>query len=82
VADALSRKDEDMEALLCTISIIQPDWINEARDEWNKDEEVWPLIQNLQKIPFQTILLELYKEGKIILELEAVIKNRAQQLHN
>jgi len=29
VADALSRKDEDVEALLCAISIIQPDWINE-----------------------------------------------------
>ena len=25
VADALSRKDEDVEALLCAISIIQPD---------------------------------------------------------
>ena len=25
VVDALSRKDEDVEALLCTISIIQPD---------------------------------------------------------
>jgi len=33
VADALSRKDDDVEALFCTISIIQPDWINEARDE-------------------------------------------------
>ena len=33
VADALSRKDEDVEALLCAISIIQPDWINEAREE-------------------------------------------------
>ena len=31
VADALSRKDEDVEALLCVISIIQPDWITEAR---------------------------------------------------
>ena len=27
VADALSRKDEDVEALLCVISIIQPEWI-------------------------------------------------------
>jgi hypothetical protein len=45
VADALSRKDEDVEALFCAISIIQPDWINEARDEWKNDEEVWPLIQ-------------------------------------
>jgi hypothetical protein len=35
VADALSRKDEDVEAFLCAISIIQPDWIIEARDECN-----------------------------------------------
>ena len=48
VADALSRKDEDVEAL-CTISIIQPDWINEAREEWKNDEEVWALIQKLQQ---------------------------------
>jgi hypothetical protein len=27
VADALSRKDEDVEEFLCVISIIQPDWI-------------------------------------------------------
>jgi hypothetical protein len=27
VADALSRKDEYVEAFLCAISIIQPDWI-------------------------------------------------------
>ena len=47
VADVLSRKDEDVEALFCAISIIQPDWINEARDEWKNDEELWPLIQNL-----------------------------------
>ena len=33
VENALSRKDEDVEALLCAISIIQPDWINGARDE-------------------------------------------------
>ena len=32
VADALSRKDEDVEALLCAISIIQLDWISEARE--------------------------------------------------
>ena len=44
VADSLSRKDEDVEALFCAISIIQPDWINEARDEGKNDEEVWALI--------------------------------------
>ena len=32
VADALSRKDEEVEAFLCVISIIQPDWITEARE--------------------------------------------------
>ena len=49
VADALSRKDEDVEALLCAISIIQPNWINEAREEWKNDEEVWALIRKLQQ---------------------------------
>ena len=47
VADALSRTNEEVEAFLCAISIIQPDWITEARDEWNKGKEVWTLIQKL-----------------------------------
>ena len=33
VAYALSRNNEEVEAFLCAISIIQPDWITEARDE-------------------------------------------------
>ena len=82
VADALSRKDEDMEALFCVISIIQLDWINEARDEWKKEEEVWPLIQEFQKIPVQTILPELDEEGKIVLEPGAVTETRTRQLQN
>jgi hypothetical protein len=49
VVDALSRKDEDVEAFLCAISIIQPDWIIEARDEWKNDEKVWTLIERLQQ---------------------------------
>jgi hypothetical protein len=49
VADALSRKDEDVEAFLYAILIIQPDWIIEARDEWKNDEKVWTLIQRLQQ---------------------------------
>jgi hypothetical protein len=48
VAYALSRKDEDVEAFLCAISIIQPDWIIESRDEWKNDKKVWTLIQRLQ----------------------------------
>ena len=47
VADALSRKNEEVEALLCAIYIIQTDLITEARDEWKKDEEVLTLIQKL-----------------------------------
>ena len=45
--DAMSRKDEDAEELIYSISIIQPDWITEARDECNNDEEVWTVIQKL-----------------------------------
>ena len=51
VSDALSRNDEDVEALLCSISIIQPEWITKARDERKNDEEVWTLIQKLQQDP-------------------------------
>ena len=71
-------KDEDVEALFCAIYIIQPDWINKARDEWKKDEEVWPLIQKLQKIPIQAILPEIEEEGKIILEPGAVTEIRTR----
>jgi hypothetical protein len=49
VVDALSRKDEYLEAFLYAISIIQPDWIIEVRDEWKNEENVWSLIQRLQQ---------------------------------
>jgi hypothetical protein len=48
VADALSRKDEYVEAFLRAISVIQTNWIIEARDEWKNEEKVWTLIQRLQ----------------------------------
>ena len=71
-----------MEALFCAISIIQLDWINEARDKWKNDKEVWPLIQKLQKIPIQTILPEIKEDGKIILEPGVVTETRTRQLRN
>ena len=74
-------KDDDMEALLCAISIIQPDWINKTRYKW-KDEAVWPLIQKLQTIQIQTILPEIEEEGKIIVEPGAVTEIRTRQLQN
>jgi hypothetical protein len=49
VADALSRKDEDVEAFFCAILIIQPNWIIEERDEWNNDGKLWTLIKRLQQ---------------------------------
>jgi hypothetical protein len=49
VVDALSRKDEYVEAFLYAISRIQLDWIIEARDEWKNDENMWTLIQRLQQ---------------------------------
>ena len=49
VEDGLSRKDEDVEVLLCVVSVIQPDWIVEEREEWKNDLSVWTLIQNIQK---------------------------------
>ena len=51
IADALSRKNEDVEALLYVMSIIQPNWIVEVRDEWKNDEEIWAFIQKLQQDP-------------------------------
>ena len=49
VADALSIKDEDVEAFLCAVSIIQPDCIIEEMDEWKNDENLWTLIQRLHQ---------------------------------
>ena len=49
VADTLSRKDEDVEASLCALFIIVPNWIVQAREEWNNDLSLWTLIQKLQK---------------------------------
>jgi len=44
-----SRKDEDVEAFLCVILIIQPDWIIEARDEWKNEKKSRTFIQRLQQ---------------------------------
>jgi len=40
-----------VEAFLCAISIIQSDWITEARDERKNNKEVWTLTQKLQQDP-------------------------------
>jgi hypothetical protein len=62
VADEISRKDEDVEAFLCAISIIQPNWIIEARDEWKNDEKCGLSFKGCSRIPVHQIHLH----GKMI----------------
>ena len=57
VADALSRKDEDVEALLYAILIIQPDWIAESKDEWKNDKKNGHLFKICRRIPMPLIHL-------------------------
>ena len=57
VVDVLSRKDEDVDALLLSILILQPEWIAEARDEWKNNEQVWTLIHKFNKTPVHLIPL-------------------------
>ena len=80
VADALSRKNEEVEALLCAISIIQPDWITEARDEWKKDKEVWTCIQKLQQDPSTSDSL-WYKDRLYICKNSQLKQNTLLELH-
>jgi hypothetical protein len=51
VEDALSRKEEETKGSLCAISILQSDWVEEARIEWKQDQEVCKIIQQLQEDP-------------------------------
>ena len=54
VVDALSRKDEDVEALLCAISIIQHDLDNWSKgwiEEWWRDvDSHWKIAKRSQFI--------------------------------
>ena len=50
VIDELSRKDEDVEALLYVISIIQPYWIAEAMEEWKNNKKYGHLFKRYIRI--------------------------------
>jgi hypothetical protein len=60
--DALSRKDEDVEEFLCSISIIQTNWIIEARDEWKNEKTCGISFKGYRRIPVHQIHLH----GKMI----------------
>ncbi|KAH9291972.1 hypothetical protein KI387_042837 [Taxus chinensis] len=49
VADALSRRDTSADALLCGMSMLTADWVEEARLEWNQDKDTQSLIQNIKQ---------------------------------
>jgi hypothetical protein len=51
VADALSMKEEETKVSLCVISILQSDWVEEARIEWKQYREVSKTIQQLHEDP-------------------------------
>ena len=51
VLDALSRENEDVEALICVIYIIHHDLITKEKGELKNGEDVWTLVQNLQQHP-------------------------------
>ena len=64
MADALSRKDEKDEALLCVLSILQENWVVEAKEEWKNDVATSNLIQKIKIDP--SILDNVFLKGDII----------------
>lgn len=47
VANALSRKEEDTESLLCAISIPKSNWVEESRINWKQEEKVCKIIKKI-----------------------------------
>ena len=47
--DALSRKEEEIYGSICAISSLESDWVEEARIEWNEDQQVCKIIQQLHE---------------------------------
>ena len=45
--DALSMKEQETEGSLCVISVLQSNWVEEARIEQKQDQEVCKIIQQL-----------------------------------
>jgi hypothetical protein len=49
VVDALSQKDEETQVFAITIAI--PKWLNEIQNEYAKNPETCPIINNLNQYP-------------------------------
>jgi hypothetical protein len=62
VANELSRKDEDVEAFLCVISIIQPNWIIEARMNGKMKKKCGLSLKGCSRI----LVHQIHLHGKMI----------------
>ncbi|KAH9314191.1 hypothetical protein KI387_022818, partial [Taxus chinensis] len=88
VVDALSWKDESITALLCAISILQEDWIDETRSKWRNDPTTQNLIHHLQNDPsmFEKFVLKgdaLWYKDRLYLCKNSTLKNRIlSKLHS
>ena len=87
VVDALSWKDEPAKALLCAISELQEDWIEDARSKWKNDPGTQNLIQNLQQDPSMSEKFVwkgdvLWYKDRLYLCKNSILKNRVlSELH-
>ena len=77
VSDALSRKDEEVEALLCAISIIQPDWITKQGMNGKRTKKCGLSFKNCSKILVHIIHLvgKMIPYGTKIAYIFAIIPN-------
>ena len=73
VADALSRKDEDITSY--SISVAIPEWMNELRSEYAKDPETSTIINNSNRDPkFEWKSDILWYKGRIYLNSNSKFK--------
>ncbi|KAH9289301.1 hypothetical protein KI387_033418, partial [Taxus chinensis] len=49
VADELSRRDTSVDSLLCGMSMLTGNWVDEARLEWDQDKDTQSIIQNIKQ---------------------------------
>ena len=57
MGDALSSKHKKDEALFCALSILQENWVVEAKEEWKNDVATSNLIQQIKNYPSSLVKL-------------------------
>ena len=78
VADALSRKDEEIQVF--AVSLIVPKWLDEIRMEYAKNQEVSSIINNLSQHPkFEWKNDILWYKGRIYLSPNSRFKSKVLQ---